>query len=422
MKHLFHTLKTLSRGTIFFFPLAVACTPVERNFTPNEGSSSSGSASSSGGTAECVQDADCPPTNSDPFCTRSGCSPEGICIVLPDNEGSPCPEGSCHNGACLCPQNWAQCNGICTDIATDSLNCGSCGHDCQGVPCSNGLCSPSLIASGQGGATDIAANTEGVVWTNSKSGEVMIYRKSSGIIESLAKSQMAPGPLVLTATDAYWANQGMGGGEILRVSLGGGIPQGLTSTQNSPIDMAAGLNYLFWIEFDGNSKATVRRTGLMGGGNNNIYSANGDPRGIAVQAGDAYWTNAETNNSSIMVSNSGSGTKTVVSGLGTPTEILLVQGTLYFIDAGFARLDRVSTMGGPVENVFTGPPWPRRLAADEKFIYWTQDDGAVRRMPLGSVSMPEFVAMGFGDLGAIAVDATHIYWIDKQSEIYGILK
>ncbi|MCI0334267.1 MAG: hypothetical protein L0228_13695 [Planctomycetes bacterium] len=47
--------------------------------------------------------------------------------------------GSCGAYVC-CPTGLACCNGICTDLISDSANCGACGNVCPGAVCANGSC------------------------------------------------------------------------------------------------------------------------------------------------------------------------------------------------------------------------------------------------------------------------------------------
>lgn len=54
---------------------------------------------------------------------------------------------TCSNGGCVCTTN--TCNGACTDIKTDVMNCGGCGHPCSvsgattARACTDGLCAPT---------------------------------------------------------------------------------------------------------------------------------------------------------------------------------------------------------------------------------------------------------------------------------------
>ncbi len=65
--------------------------------------------------------------------------------------GSPCPGGcpvheTCVNGACQCLTGWLACSGAdggstCTEVQSDSANCGKCGNACAaGASCLGGTC------------------------------------------------------------------------------------------------------------------------------------------------------------------------------------------------------------------------------------------------------------------------------------------
>ena len=55
----------------------------------------------------------------------------------------------------------------CVDLQGDPLNCGVCGHDCQGAACVAGVCGPApqVLASGQAPAY-LAVDAENVYWIN----------------------------------------------------------------------------------------------------------------------------------------------------------------------------------------------------------------------------------------------------------------
>src|SRR5690348_13662224 len=76
----------------------------------------------------------------------------------------PCATGY---ASCIEPQN-DQCE---TNVSTDGLNCGGCGHACPvGAVCSASTCGPPatvLAALGTGSQTAIAVNATAVFWESS---------------------------------------------------------------------------------------------------------------------------------------------------------------------------------------------------------------------------------------------------------------
>jgi hypothetical protein len=72
---------------------------------------------------------------------------------------------ACGDGSMACP------NG-CADILTASENCGACGHDCLGAPCSGGRCLPTVLAAGT--PSHIAVDGTNVYWTDATLRTVMV--------------------------------------------------------------------------------------------------------------------------------------------------------------------------------------------------------------------------------------------------------
>jgi hypothetical protein len=84
------------------------------------------------------------------FCKKGRCRQrngkkvckKGRCKPLTD--GTPCspPNGAtCQEGVCTCPGGFTVCSGVCKDLKTNKLNCGTCGTACPAnQDCLNGAC------------------------------------------------------------------------------------------------------------------------------------------------------------------------------------------------------------------------------------------------------------------------------------------
>ncbi len=76
--------------------------------------------------------------------------------ILPDAEvdsGAPPDDGRCGVGE-------VRCNGECVNLETSSTNCGSCGHDCLGAPCSRAECEPEQLTAAAYGQIAVVDDTE----------------------------------------------------------------------------------------------------------------------------------------------------------------------------------------------------------------------------------------------------------------------
>jgi hypothetical protein len=71
------------------------------------------------------------------------CCPPGDTCCASFGHKHGCPPGTfCAEIGCVpCPEGETDCDGTCTNTATDPANCGSCGHACApGVSCVDGTC------------------------------------------------------------------------------------------------------------------------------------------------------------------------------------------------------------------------------------------------------------------------------------------
>src|SRR5262245_36022291 len=58
------------------------------------------------------------------------------------------------------------------DLTTDPMNCGACGHDCQGGACKNSACQIVTLAANEDNPVGVAIDADEVYWTNYGSGQV----------------------------------------------------------------------------------------------------------------------------------------------------------------------------------------------------------------------------------------------------------
>jgi hypothetical protein len=98
----------------------------------------------------------------DPKTDRLHCGATSGCGVSGGSGGATCASGQvCNAGACSvsCPGSQVNCGGLCVDLQTDGLHCGTCATTCaSGKACVAGVCSASC-ASGQTACGGVCTNT-----------------------------------------------------------------------------------------------------------------------------------------------------------------------------------------------------------------------------------------------------------------------
>ena len=179
--------------------------------------------------------------------------------------------------------------GTCTaDTQNDALNCGYCGHSCQGGTCSAGVCQQVTLASGLNEPSYLAVRGATATWTDFTNGDVLGMSTWGGSPATFLTGQATPSGLACipvgntiasNATTTFWTDGSSiksgptpcdpAGGctptvlasglswaraltidattvyftsmdSILSVPLGGGAISTLASGQNGPWSLATG--------------------------------------------------------------------------------------------------------------------------------------------------------------------------------------
>ena len=277
-------------------------------------------------------------------------------------------------------------------------------------------------------------------------------RQSEALVGSttvLASHLAQPGSVVLDAARVYWTTAGadIGDGAIASVSKLGGTPLTLASHQRVPFGIAVDDTRVYWVNYAaGGPGGALMAVSKYGGTPVALATSDDGPRTVVVDASRAYFLTS----SAVMAVSKLGGAATNVAGTQCGGGIAQDDANLYWIvncvmfppqgifkvsklggpvvklsdDAPGAivvasdgitwmnpdgTVARLSKMGGTAVRVATFPsPSSNVLALDASSFYGVSASSLVKESRFGGPATP--LATGAVGVGAIAVDASYVYW------------
>lgn len=291
------------------------------------------------------------------------------------------------------------------------------GAGSQGA-CATGEKAIAFGASGDDGATvGIAADAEGVYWTNSN-GSVWRAEPGGGSPHVIATGLGQTLTMITAGEEAVYVVDHATA--LWRVPKDGSSPTPLV--QGPVISLALGDDGVYFTKGDG-----VWRVDQGGGEAQQIAQI--DAAGsIALDGEDVYVKTAgvtgDPNVRVLSVPKAG-GPATLVAEMPqeyayTSQEVAARDGYVYWLNSSAGTVSRAPSGGGPEEDLLTGIADPMSLLADGASLYVTvrgkdggsMDDRAVIKVPVGG-GAPVFVAHGaMVSAYVLTADKTFVYWTE----------
>ena len=332
---------------------------------------------------------------------------------------------SCTHGTCQCPNPQTVCSNQCVDTTTDESNCGFCGHNCQGNPCTAGLCQASNIAQVTSPTTrisSIAVDSTTVYWTQGTGSGSGAYGKpfAGGNATSFGLSP-DPRGIVVNLTHVYWVDYA--NGSLTSAALLGGTPAQLVpaidaGTSPGPTAITSDAQNVYWVD---STLGTVNQMPIQGGAIVTLASGRLTPVAIAVDATHVYWADYGSVGNDGSVNKAPIGTSNSVTPLATgeqqPSGIAVDGTSVYWTDRvnPTGTVKSVSTQGGAINTIAKNQGAPTGVAVDSQYVYWTNyDDNTVLKAPIAG-GMSYTLASGQNNPAAIAVDDKNVYWANQGS-------
>lgn len=105
----------------------------------------------------------------------SGCVGDSV-ISTPANDAATNADAATEAAPPTCDKPTTVCGDKCVTTATDGKNCGTCGHDCGGGMCTDGICQPMAIRQNLDPNLTLAVNGEGVYFASSMDPQFRIQK------------------------------------------------------------------------------------------------------------------------------------------------------------------------------------------------------------------------------------------------------
>jgi hypothetical protein len=314
------------------------------------------------------------------------------------------------------------CGTTCVNLASDTHNCGACGHDCLGATCTANLCTPSVVGSGQPTPNSLAVGFGYVFWTNAGTatqnygdGGVMKCATSAlGNPTSVAKSQNAQG-VALNATTVYWTNWGAGTntGAVTSCPLTGcTTPQLVVSMEPEPSAIAVTATHVLWSTNLTTNRA-VWRIALVGGTAPIMIADTSSDTAFAVLSSELYWfAGGSLASCSLM----GMGcVPTMLATVTSPSGVAVDAVHLYWVAGGNLQRCSLPACSDPV--MLESVPQNANIVLDTAHIYIAERQ-QITRCTLDTCGSERVVLATFTKLAAppaIAYDNSFVYYTQPTS-------
>lgn len=319
----------------------------------------------------------------------------------------------------------------------DALNCGACGHSCQGGACVANRCEPLSMAGAQTQPVSIVANDTKVFWrlaNGALSSEPVSGATSgtqfyvSGNANTYCRGSGECANIALDSTTAYWPDFMPPTGPIVQSQTVGGNSAysfGTASDSNEYYtyvvqDGATLFAADYYVSTQGGAcpSGGVDHMSLQPRSNTSAtWSLSGFCwiASMAVDQTNLYWADLGAPNGQaapgIFMATKLGTSFTRIAAASTPVAVATYGGVVYWTDSGTGSVMAWTPSAGA--STLATSTSPMDLAVDSSGVYWVDSAATILHAPLtGSMVTPTTLAMGQTGAGQIATNAASVFWVN----------
>ena len=331
----------------------------------------------------------------------------------------------------------SMCGSSCVDTRSDASNCGACGVACAaGEICDGGTC---VICDGrlEGGRClvtlvagespeHIAINSTWVFWTNQivvdggYADTVMRVPKGGGTPTMIASGYGDITALAADETNIYWLAPDKR--TLMTARIEGGAPATLATENLVSGGIALDSTYVYFPTAISDTRTGVMKVPIKGGTPTLVVSlSEGGPLGnIVVDATSVYWAGIET----IEKAPIAGGPVTLLASYpyAVDTAGIAVDSTnVYWTRADAELLLMKIPLGGGTPTPIAGSPCgPGPITVDGTAVYWgnagrSDCAGTIMKLAIGARDPTALAPVDSFFATGIAVDARSVYWVNLEA-------
>ncbi len=307
-------------------------------------------------------------------------------------------------------------DGGCDADLTTSANCGACGHDCFGGPCTKGTCGAVPIVTGLTGIGCIDVNGAQVAFTfpgdsGTTTGVVYAALTDGGALRTLATVERGPFYVRADSAHVYFGEFYFG---KLRSVAWDGAPATTIASPYLPNDFALSTSRgVVWAEQgDGGKNGGVYGVDPTTLVVTPIATGQTGPEGIVEYDGGFVFSDFDNGGKSIIRIDA-TGVTTIATGK-SPFAVDTDGTYVYWSDRSASTIMRTNILTGATTTLVASAvtnPTPSFIRVDATHVYWTEANlGNVRRIRSDGSGAPEVLFSGNGTVSGLAIDDRAIYF------------